>query len=153
MLENMLNYALFRSVRANRVQKQFLNCIESELAEGFTQLLLRFMSLVLFLNMGFRRNIKNFRGRYLFRSRDDEITVAAVFRDNRLRVYEKAIANTDVTVTFKDAKALMNYILSPKPDILGSILRQDVVIDGNFNYLYKFAYMAKHLQLMTTGKA
>jgi hypothetical protein len=153
MLENMLNYALFRSVRANRVQKQFFNCIESELAEGFTELLLRFMSLVLFLNMGFRRNIKNFRGRYLFRSRDDEITVAAVFRDNRLRVYEKAIANTDVTVTFKDAKALMNYILSPKPDILGSILRQDVVIDGNFNYLYKFAYMAKHLQLMATGKA
>jgi hypothetical protein len=153
MLENMLNYVLLRSVRANRVQKQFLNCIESELAEGFTELLLRFMSLVLFLNMGFRRNIKNFRGRYLFRSRDDEITVAAVFRDNRLRVYEKAIANTDVTVTFKDAKALMNYILSPKPDILGSILRQDVVIDGNFNYLYKFAYMAKHLQLMTTGKA
>ena len=153
MLENMLNYALFRSVRANRVQKQFLNCIESELAEGFTELLLRLMSLVLFLNMDFRRNIKNFRGRYLFRSRDDEITVAAVFRDNRLRVYDKAIANTDVTVTFKDARALMNYILSPKPDILGSILRQDVVIDGNFNYLYKFAYMAKHLQLMTTGKA
>lgn len=153
MLENMLNYALFRSVRATRVQKQFFNCIESELAEGFMELLLRFMSLVLFLNMDFRRNIKNFRGRYLFRSRDDEITVAAVFRDNRLRVYEKAIANTDVTVTFKDAKALMNYILSPKPDILGSILRQDVVIDGNFNYLYKFAYMAKHLQLMATGKA
>ncbi|OEU56107.1 MAG: hypothetical protein BA868_04300 [Desulfobacterales bacterium C00003106] len=153
MLENMLNYALFRSVRANRVQKQFLNCIESELAEGFTELLLRLMSLVLFLNMDFRRNIKNFRGRYLFRSRDDEITVAAVFRDNRLRVYDKAIANTDVTVTFKDARALMNYILSPKPDILGSILRQDVVIDGNFNYLYKFAYMAKHLQLMATGKA
>jgi hypothetical protein len=141
------------SVRANRVQKQFLNCIESELAEGFTELLLRLMSLVLFLNMDFRRNIKNFRGRYLFRSRDDEITVAAVFRDNRLRVYDKAIANTDVTVTFKDARALMNYILSPKPDILGSILRQDVVIDGNFNYLYKFAYMAKHLQLMATGKA
>jgi hypothetical protein len=153
MLENMLNYALFRSVRANRVQKQFVNCIESELAEGFTELLLRLMSLVLFLNMDFRRNIKNFRGRYLFRSRDDEITVAAVFRDNRLRVYDKAIANTDVTVTFKDARALMNYILSPKPDILGSILRQDVVIDGNFNYLYKFAYMAKHLQLMATGRA
>jgi len=153
MLENMLNYALFRSVRATRVQKQFLNCIESELAEGFTELLLRLMSLVLFLNMDFRRNIKNFRGRYLFRSRDDEITVAAVFRDNRLRVYDKAIANTDVTVTFKDARAPMNYIFSPKPDILGSILRQDVVIDGNFNYLYKFAYMAKHLQLMATGKA
>ncbi len=66
---------------------------------------------------------------------------------------KKAIDNTNVTVTFRNDKALMNYILSPKPDILGSILRQDVTIDGNFNYLYKFAYMAKRLQLMATGRA
>ena len=46
----------------------------------------------------------------------------------------------------------MNYLLSPKPDILGSVLRQDVMVSGNLNYLYKFAYMAKRLQLMATGK-
>ncbi len=111
------------------------------------------MSLVLFLNQDFRKNIKNFRGRYLFRSKDNRITVAAIFRDNKLRVYEKGIDNTNMTVTFRNPKALMNYLLSPKPDILGSILRQDVVIDGNLNYLFKFAYMAKHLQLMVTGGA
>jgi hypothetical protein len=47
---------------------------------------------------------------------------------------------------------LMGFLLSPKPDILGSMLRQDISIDGNLNYLYKFAYMAKHLQLKVTGK-
>ena len=148
---NVLNVVLLRDLRAKKLKKEFLKCIESEFAEEFLELLLKLMRLFFFLDVDFRRNIENFRGRYLFRSKDDEITVAAVFRDNKLKVYEKAIGNTDVTVTFRNAKALMNYLLSPKPDILGSILRQDVVINGNFNYLYKFAYMAKHLQLMVTG--
>lgn len=152
-MENVLNVVLLREVRAKRIGKEFLKCIESEFAEEFLEVLLKLMSLFFFLDKDFRRNIENFRGRYLFKSRDDQITVAAVFRDNKLKVYEKAIGNTDVTVTFRNAKALMNYLLSPKPDILGSILRQDVVINGNFNYLYKFAYMAKHLQLMVTGLA
>ena len=68
-----------------------------------------------------------------------------------MKVLEKIIDNTNVTVTFKDARALMNYILSPKPDILGAILRQEVVFEGNLNYLYKFAYMSRRLQLMATG--
>lgn len=152
-MENVLNVVLLRDLRAKKLGKEFLKCIESEFAEEFLELLLKLMSLFFFLDKDFRRNIENFRGRYLFRSKDDEITVAAVFRDNKLKVYEKAIGNTDVTVTFRNARALMNYLLSPKPDILGSILRQDVVINGNFNYLYKFAYMAKRLQLMVTGLA
>ncbi len=34
--------------------------------------------------------------------------------------------------------------------ILDSLLKQDVIITGNLNYLFKFAYMAKHLQRMFT---
>ncbi|MGB5983843.1 MAG: hypothetical protein WBG37_00950, partial [Desulfobacterales bacterium] len=98
-------------------------------------------------------NIEDFNGRYLFRSRDNRITVGAVFQNETLKVKQKAIENTDVTVTFRNAKALMNYLLSPKPDILDSILSQDVTINGNLSYLYKFAYMAKHLQLMAMGRA
>jgi hypothetical protein len=153
MLENISNVLLLRNFRAKKAGEQLLKCAESELAEEFLNLLLKLMGLVFFLNKDFKRNIKNFNGRYLFRSRNDKITVAAVFRDNKLKVSEKKIDNTNITVTFRNAKALMDYLLSPKPDILGSILRQDVTIDGNFNYLYKFAYMAKHLQLMVTGKA
>ena len=151
MLENILNLILLRNFRAKTLQKRFLNCIESEFAEEFLELLLKLMSLVFFLDKDFKRNIENFNGRYLFKSRDNKITVAAIFRDNQMKVYEKAINRTNITVTFRNAKGLMNYLLSPKPDILGSILRQDVTIDGNLNYLYKFAYIARHLQLMVTG--
>ena len=72
-------------------------------------------------------------------------------KNKKMKVLEKIIDNTNVTVTFKDARALMNYILAPKPDILGAILRQEVVFEGNLNYLYKFAYMSRRLQLMATG--
>ena len=143
---------LLRELRARKINEKFLECIKSEFAEEFLELLLKLMSLVLLLNKDFKKNIKGFKGRYFFRSKDNGITVAAIFKKNRMRVYEKEIDQTDVNVTFKNAKALMNYLLSPKPDILGSILRQDVTIDGNLNYLYKFAYMSRHLQLMTTGK-
>ena len=30
----------------------------------------------------------------------------------------------------RNARALLNYLLSPKPDIIGSLLKQDVVLDG-----------------------
>jgi hypothetical protein len=109
------------------------------------------MGLVFCLDGDFRRHIKNFNGRYLFRSLDHQITVSAVFENNRLKVTEQEISDTHMTVVFSNAKALMGFLLSPRPDILGSMLRQDITIDGNLNYLYKFAYMARHLQLNITG--
>ena len=68
-----------------------------------------------------------------------------------MEVLEEEISRPDITVTFKDSKALVNYLLTPNPDVLGSMLRQEVILDGNLNYLYKFAFMAKRLQLMATG--
>lgn len=151
MWENLLNFILMRSRRAVKAAQKFIQVLESEGAEEFLEVLLRLMGLVLRLDKDFRRNISNFNGRYLFRSQDRRITVAAVFKDDRLKVSEQEIDDTHMTVVFRNAKALMGFLLSPKPDILGSMLRQDVTIDGNLNYLYKFAYMAKHLQLKVTG--
>ena len=151
-MNTFINLFLLRNWRSKRIGKKWIESIESEMAGGFLDLLLRFMQLVFWVDKDFRRNIKNFNGRYLFKSKDNRITVAAVFQKDNLKIFRKSIDNTNITVTFRNAKALMNYLLSPKPDILGSILRQDVTIDGNLNYLYKFAYMAKHLQLMAMGK-
>ncbi|NVN89274.1 MAG: hypothetical protein HXX11_01610 [Desulfuromonadales bacterium] len=131
--------------------KKFTSCMESELAEDFLMILLQLMGIVLLLNSDYRRNIIGFKGRYQFRSSDDAITVAAVFDNDSLSVNEELIEDPNISVTFKDGKALMNYILSPKPDVLGSMLRQEVSLDGNLNYLYRFAYMAKRLQLMASG--
>ncbi|OPY13729.1 MAG: hypothetical protein A4E66_00645 [Syntrophus sp. PtaB.Bin001] len=130
--------------------KKFSDCLSSELAEDFLMLLLNLMSVVFLIDRDFRKNIERFNGRYLFKSKDGRLTVAALFENDRLKVKEKEIPDADITIFFKDGKALMNYLLSPKPDILGSILKQEVSLDGNLNYLYKFAFMAKRLQLMAT---
>ncbi len=135
----------------DEILEKFAACLESELAEDFLKLLLELMGAVLLLNRDFRRNIVGFRARYQFRSSDDSITVAAVFDNDSLSVSEEVIDGPNIAITFKDGKALMNYLLSPKPDVLGSMLRQEVRLDGNLNYLYRFAYMAKRLQLMATG--
>ncbi len=115
-------------------------------------MLLNAMRLSYLFNKDFRKNIEGFDGRYLFRSRDGKIAIAAIFENGKMHVKEKEIGNTDITVSFRSAKALRAFIFSPKPDILGSVLRQDVVVDGNFNYMYKFAFMAKRLQLSATGQ-
>jgi len=151
MLNKILNVLFMRVFRAKRAAKKFFNCLESELAEEFLELLLRLMNLVFFLNKKYRQNIKDFYGRYLFQSKDKSITIAAIFENSKMKVYEKEIDNTNVTIIFKDQHALMNFLLSPKPDILGAILNQDVTYNGNLNYLSKFAYMAKRLQLTVAG--
>lgn len=133
--------------------KRFIESIESEAAEEFLELLLNLMKLVFAFDKGYRKNIENFNGSYCFRSRDKEITMSAIFAGGEMKVREEAISKPNIIVTFKDGKALMGFLLTPKPDILGSMLRQEVQLDGNLNYLYKFAFMAKRLQLMAMGQA
>lgn len=125
---------------------------ESEMTEGFLELLLNMMRLTFQFDTRFRRNIEDFEGRYLFRSVDGSIMVSAVFQGGAMHVKKSIISEPDITITFRDDKALMGFLLAPKPDILGAMLRQDVVLEGNLNFLYKFAYMAKRLQLMATGQ-
>lgn len=152
MLQQIINLILFRSLRAKRLAKKLFSNIESEFAEEFLELLLKGMGLFICINKEFRRNIENFKGRYLFKSKDNQITVSACFTNNKMKVKEGVIDTTDIIVNFKNAAALRNFLLSPKPDILNSILNQDITLDGNLNYLYKFAFMAKRLQLSLTGK-
>ncbi len=135
----------------DNMMREFAVSLESEFAEEFLETLLRLMSFVLLVDHDYRKNIVGFRGRYQFLSTDGAITVGALFNDDEMEVREEVIAEPNITVTFKDGKALMGYLLSPKPDVLGSMLRQEVRLDGNLTSLYKFAYMAKRLQLMATG--
>ena len=153
MITIILNFITLRYFRFTKAKKRFLDNLGSEFAEEFLQLLLNLMSLMFFLNKDFKRNIKDFNARYLFKSKDSQITIAAIFKNNKMKVYEKEIDNTNVAVIFKNSKALMNFLLSPKPDILNSILKQEVTFDGNLNYLYKFIFMSRRLQSMVTGKA
>lgn len=137
---------------AQRIQKelwqQFRTCLSGEVAEEFLQTLLNLMRIMFVLNHEYRRNIEQFTGRYQFLSKDGDITMAALFDKGRMEVREAKIEHPDITVLFRNGRTLINFILSPRQDILGSMLRHDVETRGNMNYLNKFAYMAKQLQLM-----
>lgn len=142
----MLNSIALRA--QEKLRERFRMCFESEAAEEFLQILLTLMQVTFLLNHEYRRNITNFAGRYQFKSADGQVTMAAVFRNGRMKVLEKAIENPNISITFRDGRTLLNFIISPRQDILGSMLRHDVRTNGNLNYLNKFGYMAKQLQLM-----
>lgn len=149
-MDRLLN--IFRKWRKGRVERRFLKCIESEAAEGFLGLLLKLMSLAFKIDKDFRRNIVGFKGRYQFRSADNSVTVAALFTGKDLKVKERLVPDADVTVIFKDGRSIMNYLLTTDRDILRMVLNNEVVLKGNLNYIFKFGYMANHLQLALTGR-
>lgn len=143
---------IFRKWWRRRVERRFVECLESEAAEEFLELLLKLMSLAFKIEKDFRRNIEGFRGQYQFRSVDNSVTVAALFDGKGLKVKERLIPDADVTVIFKDGKSLLNYLLATDRDILRLVLNNEVVLKGNVNYVLKFGYMANHLQLALTGR-
>ena len=143
---------IFRRWWKRRIERQYLKCLESEIAEEFLELLLKLMRLAFKVDRDFRRDIDGFTGRYQFRSVDDSVTVAALFTGRDLKVKEELIPDPHITVVFKNGRALMNYLLSTDRDILRLMLNNEVVVKGNVNYMFKFGYLANHLQLALTGK-
>ncbi len=139
---------IFAPLATDKLWKKFQNCFESEAAEEFLEVLLNLMKIMFFINPRYRKNIQGFEGRYQFLSKDGQITMAAIFKDGRMHVEETVIDDPHIKIIFRDGKALLNFIISPRQDIIGSILRHDVETEGNLNYLYRFGYLAKQLQLM-----
>lgn len=113
--------------------------------DKFLEFLLSGMDLAFCLSKGYRKNIKGFEGRYLFRTADNLVAASATFRNGDMEVHERAIDDWDARITFKDAAALRAFIFSKDQDILDSILANEVEVDGNLNYIYKFGFMARDL--------
>lgn len=136
-------------VRLNLRQrrKNFIKCLGEESMDGFLETLLRLMDVYFVISRKFRKNIKNFNARYALRSIDGRIDASIIFKDSKMKVKNHIIDNTNVTLVFKDGKALKNFLFADNPDIIGAILKNEVSYTGNLNYIAKFAYMAKHLKL------
>lgn len=126
---------------------QLLKCTESELAEDFLKLLLNAMSWAFRLDEHYRLNIKDFNAVYYFTSVDKSINVTVHYHDGHMDVKHEVVANYNIKITFKDDKALFQFILSGQ-DLLSPILNQSVMCEGNLNYLNKFGYLSKHLMHM-----
>jgi hypothetical protein len=146
-ISNMFNGAdaFFTRIRAWRLKKQILGTA----TDKFIEILLRGMDLFIFLtpDKDFRRNLENFNGRYYFRGADkaENIRFSATFNNGYMQVHEKAIDDWDVLVTFRNGKALRDYIFSEKQDIFNSISENAVEVNGNLNHIFKFGFIAQNL--------
>lgn len=143
---------------ARKLKKQLLR----ETTDEFVELLLKAMAwsfkleaVALFLKLirkdDYQRHLRDsegryFEGRYLFRTaKQDGIVTSATFRNGRMHVHEDAIPEWDVKVTFTNGKALRKFLFSEDQDIINSLAENEVKVDGNLNYIYKFGFMAKDL--------
>lgn len=138
---------LFKRWYIRRRLSDAVGAINTQAMDLFLETLLRLMGFAFMLDKSYRRNIEGFEGRYVFTSRDHGIAASAIFEDNRMTVKNRAVEHPDITLVFKDGKALRHFLFSENPDIIAAILDNEISYTGNLNYLAKFAYMAKHLQL------
>ncbi|MFC1944657.1 hypothetical protein ACFLX5_04105 [Chloroflexota bacterium] len=142
---------IFRKIQRWWFKRKFLRSSHSEASEEFLEIVLKLMRLSFKIDRGYRRNIEGFTGKIQFRTRNDSVTVAAIFDGKQMHVREKLVDDPNVTVVFKDARSMMDYLLTMNRDILKLVLNNEVALKGNTNYMLKFGYMANHLQLALTG--
>jgi pyruvate formate-lyase/glycerol dehydratase family glycyl radical enzyme len=116
-------------------------------------------------NHSFRDLLGDFDGTLLFQTRDNSVRKYVKFRDGGIKTDVKTAVKPNVTITFSDGPALVNFLFSPVRaylndviedghldyphsfDILTGMLRNEVTVDGNLNYLYRFGFLANHLLL------
>ncbi len=151
-VSNMFNEAdlFLTNLGARKLKKELLGTA----TDKFIELLLMSMDLSFYLikDDDYQNHLKDsegrdFKGRYFFRSADEKETIAAsaIFENANMRVGFEAIDDWDVMVTFKNGKALRNFIFSEKQDIFESISENAVEVDGNLNHIFKFGFMVQDL--------
>jgi hypothetical protein len=138
---------LYAKVRLGIGRKRVVKAITSEMTETFLEFLLWGMKLFFIIDQDYRRNINDFKGMLRFRDRAGRVNVLVKFAHGKMTTSEDPAPAADVTILFKDERSLRDFIIAPKKDILNSLLHNEINISGNFNYLYKFGYMANHLLL------
>ena len=133
------------NVAVKQFSKKLILEFQETATDKFLELLLRAMDLSFCLSRSYRKNIKNFNGRYVFRTADNVVAAAIIFKNANMKVHDKEIDKWNVRITFKDAPALQAFLFSKNQDILNSILKNEVEVDGNLNYIHKFGFMARDL--------
>jgi hypothetical protein len=136
----------------NRVVKKInklIKNIENEITDEILELLLKAIRLFIKIDKKYARNIEGFNAKYTIRTKKGKVAASAIFANHKMKVKDKPIPDSEanVIVEFKDSKSLWEFLMSGSPDIFSFVLDSKLSYEGNMNYLLKFAYMAKALQL------
>jgi hypothetical protein len=125
-----------------------------EVGEEFLELLLKALGTAGLFEPDLKESMKGFNSRIQLRSEDNEIRVLAEFKDNRLKERElkpkeELHPSPDSTIVFKDYRALMDFLLPEggRRDVLKSLLNNELRLEGNLNCIYRFGFLANHVQL------
>jgi hypothetical protein len=129
-----------------RLTRELAEQLGGTVTDRFLELLLAGMDIAFVLSRSFRRNIKDFKARYVFEAGDGRVAATADFVNGNMRPSEYAKSPWTVRVRFVSTEAFWRFLFSKDQDILTSVLNNEVEVEGNINYLYKFGFMARELQ-------
>ena len=125
--------------------RRFRRECEGAATDSLYELMLTSMNWAFHLCREYRKNIDGFEGKYLFMTGDGLVRAAATFSGGRMKVHPEGIDEWHVRISFKDAEALRSFLLSREQDILRSLLQNEVEVEGNANYAYRFAFLSRDL--------
>lgn len=125
--------------------KDLIDELRGEATDKFLELLLAGMDLAFMFSGSYRRQIEDFEARYVFATDDGRVEATADFADGDMKVHDDAREPCTVRVNFTNAAALRDFLFSKDQDILQSILKNEVSVEGNLNYVHKFGFMARDL--------
>lgn len=131
------------------LKNEIENEITGEALDNLLYLLLKAMGLLFLINKDYRKNIKDFTASYVICSRDKKIDVSVVFKkinvlfthQDGMEVKNTIVKNPTTTVTFKDGKAMVAFLLSGNTDVIAGMLNNQLSVSGNLNYIFKFVYL------------
>ena len=143
-------------IRQHFVRKDFLSLLKEEVTEEFLKALIQFLRFSCCLDGYLRRSINDFNGQIEFRSDNKGIRVVAEFKNGHLKPKElkpeeDLVPPANASVVFKNPEAVKNFLLPEgglegRRDVLRSLLNNEIRLEGNFNYIYRFGFLATHLQ-------
>jgi len=142
---------LFSDAWANALARLFtrrsVDRIRVEATEDILDVLLYAMEVCFYLDPSYRNdNLQNFSGVYVFTAAERPIRGTARFANGRMYASPEAEKEFTVRVRFKNAEALRRFLFKGSPDVIDALLDDEVELDGNLNYLYKFGFMVTDLQ-------
>lgn len=136
---------------AELLTKPLVDKLRDELTDELLEGLLRGMDVWAALSKGFRHNLDHWEGDLVLSTRHNDVAVTARFRDGDMQVLDDPVSDYSARVEFQDGDALRRYFLSDEQDILESVLRNEVTVEGNLNHVYRFGFLARDLMVRLTG--
>ncbi len=109
-----------------RGARRYVKSLDDEVPDELLEALLSLMKLTFWFDPEYRRNIENFTGSYRFQNQAGGVNVLIKFDNGEMKFSSKdPTPKANVTVTFKDSQALLNFLLADFDDALRKFLQDD----------------------------